>query len=108
MNLGSDTVTVLRGQSRDRLGDVTGSDTSTDVAGCMVQPTAATESTDNGEMLVTNVTLFAPAGTDVLATDRVRWLDSVYEVDGQPSRPRDQSANESHVQVQLKLVQGQG
>lgn len=108
MILGSDTVTVLRGASRDRFGDVTGSDTSTDVTGCVVQPTSATESTDRGELLVTSLTGYMPAGTDVVATDLVRWLGDVYEVDGKPGRWRDQAAAEVCVQVQLKLVQGQG
>jgi hypothetical protein len=73
-----------------------------------VQPTSAIESTDRGDLLVTNMTVYAPAGTDLVATDRVRWLGDVYEVDGAPARWRDDTATEDHVQVQLKLVQGQG
>jgi hypothetical protein len=106
--LGSDTVTVLRGRARDNFGDLQGSDTGTSVTGCSVQPTSASESTDAGELLVTNATLYAPAGTDVLPTDRVQWLGAVYAVDGQPARWRDQTGAESHVQAQLKLVTGNG
>jgi hypothetical protein len=106
--LGSDTVTILRGRTRDNFGNLQGSDTGTDVAGCSVQPTSASESTDRGELLVTNATAYLPAGTDILATDRVRWLGSVYAVNGAPATWRDASGNESHVQAQLLLKQGNG
>lgn len=106
--LGSDTVTRLRGQSRDRFGDVTGSDSELDIPGCAVQPTSAIESTDHGDLLVTNVTLYAPPGTDLAAADRIRWQGDVYEVDGTPAAWHTRRGIASHVQAQLKLVQGQG
>jgi hypothetical protein len=108
MILGSDTITRLRGQSRDAFGDVTGTDAELDITGCSVQPTSATESTDRGDLLITSMTVYLPAGTDLLATDRARWLGDVYEVDGAPARWRDDLGTEDHVQAQLKLVQGQG
>lgn len=108
MILGGDTVTRLRGRSRDGFGDVTGTDTGLDIAGCSVQPGASAESTDRGELLVSGVTLYAPPGTDLAATDRVRWLGDVYEVDGTPDEWHDQGGTPSHVQARLKLVQGQG
>jgi hypothetical protein len=106
--LGSDVVTRLRGQSRDAFGDLTGTDTELGIAGCSVQPASATESTSDGELLVTGLTVFLPAGSDLLATDRMRWQGSVYEVDGQPAAWHDLTGTASHVQAQLKLVQGQG
>ena len=106
--LGADTVTRLRGQSRDNWGNTTGTDTEADITGCSVQPASAIELTDRGDLLVTNVTVYAPAGTDLLATDRVRWAGDVYEVDGAPARWNDDTGTEDHVQAQLKLVQGQG
>lgn len=108
MILGSDTVTILRGRSRDDFGDLHGSDTGTDVTGCSVQPTSASESTDKGELLVINATVYLPPGTDILATDRVQWLGSVYAVDGPPARWRDETGTEDHVQAQLVLKEGQG
>lgn len=108
MILGSDTVTVLRGQTRNTSGDLTGEDTETDVPGGSVQPTSATESTDRGELVISNATWYAPAGTDVLATDRCRWLGDVYAVNGPPGRWRDENGIEDHVQVQLLLKKGQG
>jgi len=106
--LGSDTVTILRGRTRDRFGDLQGADTGTVVTGCSVQPTSASESTDRGELLVTNLTVYLPPGTDVLATDRVSWLGTVYQVDGHPARWRDQGGTETHVQVQALLKEGNG
>lgn len=108
MILGSDTLTRLRGQSRDRFGDLAGTDDELDITGCSVQPTASSESTDRGELIITSLTVYMPGGTDFVATDRARWLGDVYEVDGQPAGWSDQAANAHHVQLQLKLVQGQG
>jgi hypothetical protein len=106
--LGSDTVTILRGRTRDNFGNLQGSDTATDVTGCSVQPTSASESTERGELLVTNATAYLPAGTDILGTDRVRWLGDVYAVNGTPDVWRDQTGAVSHVQAQLLLKEGQG
>lgn len=108
MILGSDTVTVLRGRSRNTSGDLVGSDTGTEVTGCSVQPTSASESTDRGELQIANATAYLPAGTDILATDRVSWLGDVYAVNGTPARWRDETGTEDHVQVQLLLKKGQG
>lgn len=108
MILGSDTVTILRGLSRDNWGDGQGSDVSTDVTGCSVQPTAASEDTDSGDLLITNLTAYLPAGTDILATDRVSWLGDVYAVNGPPARWSDELGNEDHVQAQLLLKKGNG
>lgn len=112
MILGSDTVTVLRRTGnlppRDNWGNLQGSDEEADVAGCSVQPTSASESTDRGELLITNLTVYLPAGTDILATDRVRWLGDVYAVNGAPARWNDETGTEDHVQVQLLLKEGQG
>lgn len=108
MILGSDTVTVLRGRTRDDFGNLQDSDTATDVSGCSVQPTAASEQTDTGELLITNMTAYLPADTDIVATDRVQWQGDVYAVDGPPLRWRDELGNEDHVIAQLLLREGSG
>jgi hypothetical protein len=104
--LGAGTVTILRGASRDNFGDITGSDTGTEVTGCSVQPGSSTEQTDRGELVVTTLTVYLPAGTDILATDRVSVGGTVYEVDGDPARWVDQAGTESHVQAILRLTKG--
>lgn len=108
MILGSDTVTVLRGRTRNTSGDLVGDDSSTEVTGCSVQPSSATESTDRGELLITNATLYAPAGTDIIATDCVQWLGDIYSVNGPPAVWRDDLGSDDHVQAQLLLKKGQG
>lgn len=107
MILGSDTVTILRGRSRDNFGDLQSSDTGTDVTGCSVQPVSASEQTGTGELLVTSLTVYLPAGTDILATDRVQWLGDVYAVNGTPAVWRDETGDVDHVQAQLLLREGQ-
>jgi hypothetical protein len=106
--LGSDTVTILRGRTRDNFGNLQGGDTGTDVTGCSVQPASSSELTDRGELTVANLTLYLPAGTDILATDRVRWNGQVYAVNGPPNRWNDETGTEDHVQAQLLLREGQG
>jgi hypothetical protein len=106
--LGSDTVTRLRGRSRDNFGNLQGSDSELDVTGCSVQPVSASESTDRGELTIANLTLYAPPGTDITATDRVRWQGDVYAVNGPPAVWRDETGAEDHVQAQLLLKEGQG
>lgn len=112
MILGSDTVTRLRRSDdlppRDNFGNLQGSDDELDIDGCSVQPTASSESTDTGELVITNLTVYLPAGTDLLATDRVRWLGDVYAVDGQPAFWHDDLGDDDHVQAQLLLKEGQG
>lgn len=106
--IGSETVTRLRGRSRDAWGDLAGEDAETDIAGCSVQPLGGTEDTGAGDLVVTNLTLVCPPGTDITATDRVRWGGSVYAVDGPPEPWADRLGRPSHVQAQLILREGQG
>ena len=107
MILGSDTVTILRGRTRNTSGDLAGTDSSTEVAGCSVQPLGGAEQTDRGEAVQVNLTVYLPPGTDIVATDRVRWGGDVYAVNGPPSVWRDETGTEDHVQVQLLLRKGQ-
>jgi hypothetical protein len=104
--LGSDTVTRLRGRTRDNWGDQSGTDSELDITGCSVQPVSASESTDSGELLITNLTVYLPAGTDIVAGDRVRWQGDVYAVNGPPALWHDELGNADHVQAQLLLREG--
>jgi hypothetical protein len=69
---------------------VPGSDEELEIAGCAVLPpngqaAASTESTDGRDQVVVVRVLFAPAGTDLRALDRIRHSGTVYEVHGEPS-----------------------
>lgn len=107
MSLGSQTVTVVRPPGRDRFGDVIpGSGGETAVAGCSVQPDASSELTDGRDAITTGLRAWLPAGTDVLATDRVRYDGELYAIDGRPSRWVDLDGVEDHVELRLTLVEG--
>lgn len=80
------TVTVLR-PTRDRYGDITGQ-SSHAIDGCGIAPRASTESTDRRDTVITGLTLMAPTGADLLATDLVQLPDGTrWEVDGDLSAP---------------------
>lgn len=103
--LGSDMVTRLRGRARDNFGNLTGSDEETVIAGCSFQPLGGVESTDRGESVTESATLFAPPGTDLAATDRVRFGAAVYVVNGPPKVWTVPGME--HTEAELKLTEGQ-
>ncbi|WP_405536869.1 hypothetical protein [Streptomyces antimycoticus] len=58
------------------------------VLGCGVAPrdgnaASGNEQTQARDTVITGLTLYAPAGTDLRPTDKVRVADVLYEVDGQ-------------------------
>lgn len=112
--LGVDTVTRIRPAGTDWQGDPAGSATETDVTGCMVEPAGSQggqassreANSSGGDTVITTAQLFAPAGTDILATDRVRWRGDVYAVDGKPDKWHDDTGAEDHVLARLRLLEG--
>lgn len=90
MILGSHSVVVRRAtNAQDTYGNDTpdwSSATSTTVGGCSVQPQIGSEVTVGRETVVSRWLLYAPDGTDLLATDRVEWDGGTYEVDGEVQR----------------------
>jgi hypothetical protein len=75
-----------------------------------VQPSSATEPVEVGRTAaITHMRLLTPIGTDLdlLRTDRVRWSDEVWQVDGEVARhmrPSDGAVH--HVEAMLKRVAG--
>jgi hypothetical protein len=105
--LGTETVTVLSGMTRDNFGDPQNSDTGTEVTGCSVQPASSTESTAHGELVVVNAVLYAPCGTSIGALDRVQWRGQTYQVNGQPLIWQDDiGPGDSYVKASLLLREG--
>ncbi|MEU5976387.1 hypothetical protein [Streptomyces sp. NPDC047315] len=90
-----ETITILRPgpASRDAYGnDVAGAPTEIPVEGCAVAPEDATgsgsdELTDARDTVLSGLTVWAPYGTDVRPTDRVRLAGIVYEITGRPASP---------------------
>jgi hypothetical protein len=60
--------------------------TETQVTGCSVQPVQGDEVTVGRDTVVSRWRLYAPDGTDILASDRVRFEGDVYEVDTEVQR----------------------
>lgn len=87
-----ETVTIVRpGASTeyDEYGvEVPGPAEEIPVLGCGVAPrdgnaASGNEQTQARDTVITGLTLYAPAGTDLRPTDKVRVADVLYEVDGQ-------------------------
>lgn len=90
MKLGSQVVTVLRATAtEDDYGNPVRDWTTAavvEVRGCSLQPLTGAEVTIGRDTVVPRWRLWAPAGTDLLASDRVRYDGVAYEVDGEPQR----------------------
>lgn len=106
----TETVTILRADTaQDRYGNnVDDAVTETDVPGCLViSPSGQVAPTDeissNRDTVTTTRTLFAPAGTDLRPTDRVRHNGRVYQVQGEPSVYPGVLA---HMEATLRVVTG--
>lgn len=90
MILGSHTITVLRAPLvEDDYGNETRdwtAATQSTVSGCSVQPVTGIEVTVARDTIVSRWQLWAPDGTDLVATDRVEFDGAAYEVDGEVQR----------------------
>lgn len=81
----SETVTVIRPPGRDKFGDqAAGTPTEFDVAGCLFAPGPSREMGFASNQVLTDATVYGPAGMDVRPTDRVRARGDVYTVVGFP------------------------
>lgn len=105
-----DTITILRASLVD---DAYGNQVpdwstpvSTAVTGCRLQPERAGEYVLDREAVTTRWRLFAPAGTDLRATDRVEHAGEVYEVDGDPQRWPSPTGRLAHVEALLRRTEG--
>lgn len=110
-----ETVTIVRPgpPSRDVYGnDVPGPAVETVVPGCGIAPRGSTGAGSNEivqgrDTVVVGLLLYAPSGTDIRATDKVRVAGVLYEVDGQPGAFRSPFTGSSGpVVAALSLVTG--
>ncbi|HEU4567436.1 MAG TPA: hypothetical protein VFR99_05325 [Marmoricola sp.] len=72
---------------RDRFGDPVGTtEDRLTIPGCAVAPRQGGEQIGDGRYAVTSgIDLYAPAGADILPSDRVEVRGVVYEVTGEPA-----------------------
>lgn len=67
----TETITVVRPGPRDRHGDP-GETAEHTISGVIVAPSGSSEDVADGDQVTTRWDLYAPAGSDITATDRVR------------------------------------
>lgn len=72
---------------------------------CHVIPRTSSEDTDRQNTVIVGMTLVAPGGTDLLATDRVQHGNDVYEIEGMPG---DYKKNGRSVAVIAALARVEG
>ncbi|MFI1485785.1 hypothetical protein [Streptomyces sp. NPDC020747] len=110
-----DTVTILRPGPSTRdvyQNDVPGPPVEIPIPGCAIAPRDGTgagtnEIVDARDTVITGLTLYAPYGTDIRATDRVRVGGDEYEVDGHSGSFRSPfTGSTGPVVVALELVTG--
>ncbi len=81
-------ITILRSTpgGRDMPGDPIASTVDRiDVPGCAIAPRTSTEPSGRGRQgVIVGLTIYAPAGTDIRATDSIEIAEQTYTVDGEP------------------------
>jgi hypothetical protein len=109
-----DVVTIVRSgpPTRDEYGnDKPGPPIEILISGCAFAPRSgtggSTELTDARDTVITGFTLYAPYGTDIRATDRIRVGGQLYEVEGLPGSFRSPfTGSTGPVVAALELVTG--
>lgn len=77
------------------------------VPGCAVWPRVSSETVQGQDLVTTGITIFAPAGTVVLATDTVTVDDLTYNVVGDPGAYASPlTGTRSGVEIQLVRTTG--
>jgi hypothetical protein len=110
---GADDVTVVRASlvDTDRYGAQQRdwpAAAQTVVTGVSVQYLSPSLETDEArrEYASSHLALFAPAGTDLLSTDRVLWRGELFDVDGEPFTWIDDDGEPDHLFAALKRRTG--
>lgn len=86
-----ETVTVVPGSiGSDNNGDpIPDTRTGGAIAGCGIAPRYSTEPTERGRQgVIVGLTVYAPAGSDILSTDSLTVRGGTYVVDGEPAQWR--------------------
>lgn len=104
---GYETVTVERATGpAPRHGEPPAAVTTMQVSGCTVLPRTSSEDIDpRANTVIVGLTLIAPGGTDLRATDVVVWQGERYEVEGEPGDYRKRGASKAVVAA-LRRVMG--
>lgn len=105
---GESVVRLRAAASTDTYGDeARGAETSKTFTGVAVAPRYSTEANDNRSAVIVGLTLYFPAGSDVLSTDRWRVRGAVYETDGDAASWVNPFTSVNHgLEVAVKRVTG--
>jgi hypothetical protein len=105
---GESVVRLRAASSTDEYGDETpGTEASKTFTGVAVAPRYSTEGNDNRSAVVVGLTLYFPAGSDVLSTDRWRVRGAVYETVGDAATWVNPFTSVNHgLEVAVKRVTG--
>lgn len=80
---------------------------SSSISGCSVQPASTTLNEDGRVLgLSDGLTVYAPAGADVLAGDHIVIDGDTYEINGEPRKWESPTGAVSNVQLNLKRYSG--
>ncbi len=79
-----ESVTVIRMAGRDAFGDPTSTATESVLEGCLFAPGPSRELGVAAAGVDTDATVYAQAGADVRASDRIRARGQIYTVVGDP------------------------
>jgi hypothetical protein len=113
------TITVIRASRIEERGDeILNWDAASewDIDGCRLQPMATEEVQFTGSVaseggtarsaIVTRWKVFGPVGADIAPLDRARYVDDVYDVEGQIGRWPSPSEALAHTEFVLRRVEG--
>lgn len=105
----TDSVTRLRPVYRDvrgsRVPDWSNPDRLT-ISGCSVQQSGTNLDQQGRFAVMDGLTLYAPAGADILAGDRIGYQGDVFTIDGDPREWKSPTGRVSTVQCPLKRWEG--
>lgn len=107
----SQTITIIRpGTKTSRGSTIPDWETpisSTDVAGCSVQPAGTSLSEDGRVLGITDgYTAYVPPGTDVLAGDHIVFEGETYEINGEPRAWVSPTGIRNHIMLNLRRFSG--
>jgi hypothetical protein len=76
-------VTVVRSAGHDRMGDPIGVDTEHELVDAVVAPRTSSDTAERARNgVVVGLVVYAPPGSDVLRSDRIRYDGELYDIDG--------------------------
>jgi hypothetical protein len=78
------TLTVVRAAGVDSFGDPSGDASEHDLDDCAVWPGQTSELVGGQDTVTADYTALVPPGSDVVATDQVRYAGGMYTIVGQP------------------------